>query len=228
MATINASNEHTAAIGKILQGQGVGNANDFSTATYPAIATGTGKILRADGTNWVPSTATFPDTAGTSGNVLTSDGTNWVSQAFSPPATGSVINVQLTLTNSQIKNLNATPITLIASPGAGFMIKLIQATGKLVYGGSNVFTAGASQSIGLFYGAAGQTAYNTLITNAILTGTTSQYNWAGSPATAPGVLFSLLENKAIVIQNPIATEISGNAANNNTAVISAQYCIVSG
>jgi len=81
MVTNNGCDEPTAASGKVLQGQGIGTANAFSTATYPSTATGTGKILRADGTNWVASTATYPDTAGTSGNVLTSDGTNWSSSA---------------------------------------------------------------------------------------------------------------------------------------------------
>ena len=70
-----------AATGAVLQSNGVSSDPGFSTATYPSIATGTGKILRADGTNWTPTTATFPDTAGTSGNVLTSNGTNWTSAA---------------------------------------------------------------------------------------------------------------------------------------------------
>lgn len=81
MVTNNSKNQPTGATGKVMQGQGVGTAANFSTATYPSTATGTGKILRADGTNWVASTATYPDMAGTSGNVLTSDGTNWVSSA---------------------------------------------------------------------------------------------------------------------------------------------------
>lgn len=62
MVTTNASNEPTAASGKVLQGQGVGTASNFSTATYPSIATGTGTILRADGTNWVATTSTYPNT----------------------------------------------------------------------------------------------------------------------------------------------------------------------
>lgn len=69
--------------GQVLQSGGASADPAYSTATYPATATGTGKILRADGTNWVATTATYPDTAGTSGNVLTSDGTNWVSSAAS-------------------------------------------------------------------------------------------------------------------------------------------------
>lgn len=69
--------------GQVLQSGGNAANPSYSTATFPSTATGTGKILRADGTNWVASTATYPDTAGTSTNVLQSDGTNWSSVAFS-------------------------------------------------------------------------------------------------------------------------------------------------
>ncbi len=49
----------------------------WSTATYPSVATSTGTILRANGTNWVASTATFADTY-TASNLLYSNGTNTV------------------------------------------------------------------------------------------------------------------------------------------------------
>lgn len=88
MVTNNSSNIPTGVSGTVLQGQGAGTKLALSTATYPSVATGTGKILRADGTNWVPTTATFPDTAGASGNVLTSDGTNWSSST--PASIGSL------------------------------------------------------------------------------------------------------------------------------------------
>ena len=67
--------------GQVLQSGGASADPAYSTATYPSVATGTGKILQADGTNWIASTPTYPDTAGTSGNALTSDGTNWSSSA---------------------------------------------------------------------------------------------------------------------------------------------------
>ena len=94
----------TATAGQVLQSAGSLSDPSFSTATYPSVATGTGKILRADGTNWVVTTATFPNTAGTSGNVLTSDGTNWNSTApsvgiisingDSGSATGSTVTIK--------------------------------------------------------------------------------------------------------------------------------------
>ena len=63
MVTQNAANNKTGASGTVLQGQGVGTASDFSTATYPSTATGTGTILRADGTNLVATSATYPTTS---------------------------------------------------------------------------------------------------------------------------------------------------------------------
>lgn len=106
MVTNNSANNKTGASGKVLMGQGVGTASDFSTATYPSTAGSSGKILISDGTNIVSSTPTYPNAAsptsrkiivsdgtnwtastetyavpGTSGNVMTSDGTNWTSSS---------------------------------------------------------------------------------------------------------------------------------------------------
>ncbi len=86
MVTINAANNKTGASGKVLQGQGVGTASDFSTATFPSTATGTGTILRADGTNWVATTATYPNT--TSANTfLTSTTANTIATDTYIPGT---------------------------------------------------------------------------------------------------------------------------------------------
>lgn len=62
MATNSATNVVTAATGKVLQGAGIGTTPAFSTATYPSTATGTGTMLRADGTNWTATTSTYPNT----------------------------------------------------------------------------------------------------------------------------------------------------------------------
>jgi len=47
--------------GQLFQSGGAG-APGWTTATYPSVATGSGTILRANGTNWVASTSTFADT----------------------------------------------------------------------------------------------------------------------------------------------------------------------
>ncbi len=48
--------------GQVLQSGGNAANPVYSTATYPATATGTGTILRADGTNWSATTSTYPNT----------------------------------------------------------------------------------------------------------------------------------------------------------------------
>lgn len=57
MATINAVNEPTGASGTVLQGQGIGTASNFSTATYPATTT-VSQILYSSATNTVTGLAT--------------------------------------------------------------------------------------------------------------------------------------------------------------------------
>ena len=63
--------------GQLLQSAGAATPA-WTTATYPAIATGAGKILRADGTNWLATTLTIPDTAAVS-TILYASATNVIS-----------------------------------------------------------------------------------------------------------------------------------------------------
>ncbi len=208
--------------GQVLQSGG-GAANPaFSTATYPATATGTGKILRADGTNWVVTTATYPDTAGTSGNILTSDGTNFVSTA---PGTTLVQFATLTLTSLQIKSLHGTPVQMIPAPGVGKVICTISPMwSNFIYGGSNVFVAGAGQSISLFYGTGTQASNAANVGNTVITGTTSVITTQVT-AVLTGTAIASLENLALNAYVQSATEISGNAANNNTVTLTCAYYI---
>lgn len=87
MVTNNAVNEPTGASGTVLQGQGVGTASSFSTATFPSTATSTGTVLRADGTNWSATTATYPTTT-TSQQILYSSAANTVGGLTLPSIPG--------------------------------------------------------------------------------------------------------------------------------------------
>lgn len=115
--------------GNVLQSNAAA-APSFSTATYPSVATGTGKILRADGTNWTPTTATFPDTAGSSGNVLTSDGTNWSS---SPASGGGISWSVITADQSAVVNngyiCNKAGLLTLTLPASGAIGDTIRITG---------------------------------------------------------------------------------------------------
>ena len=78
--------------GQVLQSGGASADPAYSTATYPATATGTGTILRADGTNWSATTATYPATT-TSQQILYSTAANTVGQL-------TTANSSLAATNS--------------------------------------------------------------------------------------------------------------------------------
>lgn len=75
--------------GQVLQSGGASADPSYSTATYPSVATGTGTILRANGTNWVATTATYPASSGGSGKILYDDGTNFVESTPTFPASAS-------------------------------------------------------------------------------------------------------------------------------------------
>lgn len=71
--------------GQVLQSGGASADPVYTTSTYPATATGTGKILIADGTNWVASTPTYPNAASTALKHIKSDGTNFVTTTVTYP-----------------------------------------------------------------------------------------------------------------------------------------------
>lgn len=127
-----------------------------------------------------------------------------------------------TLTNAQIKLLHATPITIIPAQGAGTFIRIISWTGKFNYGGNNAFTAGAGQTIA-FYLSTSNTLSASLISNATLTGTTSTYALGNA---LPSTFTTAGENQPLILYNSNVTEISGNAANDNTITYNICYQII--
>lgn len=114
--------------GNILQSNAAA-APSFSTATYPSVATGTGTILRANGTNWLASTATFADTYAVS-TILYAGSSNAVSGLATANsailvtgATGIPV-MSGTMTNGQliIGSTGATPTAATLTAGAGISI----------------------------------------------------------------------------------------------------------
>lgn len=80
MVTNNVVNEPTAASGKVLQGQGVGTASAFSTATYPATTTAN-QILYSSASNVVGQITAAANgvlvTDGSSVPAISNAGTSW-------------------------------------------------------------------------------------------------------------------------------------------------------
>ncbi len=76
--------------GQHLQSAGTGTPA-WTTATFPSTATGTGTILRANGTNWLASTATYPDTT-TANQILYSSSTSVIGQITTAATSALVTN----------------------------------------------------------------------------------------------------------------------------------------
>lgn len=211
------------AAGKVLQSNTI-LPPSYSTPTYPS-ASGTSRtILVSDGTNNVYSTETWA-VPGTSGNVLTSNGTNWTSAAPAASTWGgfTIVTLTGTLTNAQIKALHGTPVQLVAAPGSGKIVIPMNAYTKFIYGGSNVFVAGASQAINLAWGTVA--IGSTMVTNAVLVGTTTQFAMANGTSVSTQ-LYSRFDNTALNWYNSVATEITGNAANDNTVNYVVTYFVL--
>lgn len=119
----------TATSGQILQSAGSSADPAFSTATYPATATGTGTILRADGTNWSATTATYPTTT-TINQLLYSSSANVIGGLAT--ANQGVLTTGLTgipvitalATNGQliIGSTAGVPAAATLTPGTGISI----------------------------------------------------------------------------------------------------------
>ena len=131
--------------GNVLQSNAAA-APSFSTATYPSVATGTGKLLRADGTNWSASTATYPDTAGSIGNVLTSDGTNWISSPASSGGTPwSIITADQTAAINNAYICNKAGLLTLTLPGTAAVGSVIGVMNHNTALGTKILSANPGQ-----------------------------------------------------------------------------------
>lgn len=157
---------------------------------------------------------------GIAGQVFTSNGS-----PNSPTwqTTSGVLLASGNLTNNQIKNLHGTPFQVVAAPGAGAVIQVLHAIMTLNYGGNNAFVNGGGSSITLYFSTSQSIVAS--LTNAQITSTSSQINLSAAP-TVLSVAYSAITNLALNLWNPSATEISGNAANDNTMSYSVLYRIV--
>lgn len=120
--------------GQVLQSNAAA-APSFSTASFPSTATGTGTILRADGTNWVATTATYPATT-TISQILYSSANNVIggittanSGVLTTDASGvpSITNtISLITSGTTLATLSSTD----AGAGAGPIVDLYRNSGS--------------------------------------------------------------------------------------------------
>lgn len=203
------------SVGQVLQSGGNAGNPAYSTPTYPS-ASGTARtILVSDGTNNVYSTETWA-APGSSGNVLTSNGTNWLS--MSPVYVKTAL---ITLTNSQLKNINSTPITLIPAAGSNTVIFVLGTYSKFIYGGNNAFTG--SNSLVLQFGGTFSVSaqIGTIVAAGTMIGTSTSESVRGAESLTVGVT---MVNTAVTAS--AAANYAGNAANDNIVVVSLSYVIM--
>ncbi len=204
------------------------------TGTDPTVADASGNVSIlglsvAAGTNPVRTVATSGNSittlVQTSQALSASDATkiglcNFDSSVFSVDSNGFVTSAaggtgllvaSGILTNSQIKNLHATPIQMIAAPGVGKVISIETAMTRLNYGGHNPFTGGGL-AVSAYYGTAFQAS--SFMNNLALTGTTTNLNRSSSSFS--NEIYSSADNAPINAYNNSGSEIGGNAANDNT------------
>ncbi len=163
--------------------------------------------------------------ASTAGYVYTSNGPGAVPSFQAAASGGEILTAKVTLTSLQIKALKATPIQIVAAPGAGKVIMPITAYYYFVYGGTNAFTNG--QPIEVVTNNAGTlTSLYELAPASIVDVTTSLKGSSliSFGATITNVPTNMINNPVVVI-NTGATEITGNAANNNTLEVAVTYYV---
>lgn len=142
-ATAGAILAGTATAGQMLR-SGASTTPAWSTATFPATATGTGTILRADGTNWVASTATYPNTT-TSQQILYSSAANTISELTTAnskfPATNSSGTLAMRALSTVIQAFTGNGTY---TPTSGMVYCIIEAVGG-GGGGAGCPLTGAAQ-----------------------------------------------------------------------------------
>jgi hypothetical protein len=183
----------SATAGQFLQSGGAAADPVFSTATLPSTATGTGKVLVADGTNWVASTPTFPNASATSGKIIQSDGTNWIASTPTYPTTAGTSGKIHISDGTNI--VSSTPTYPNTATGTGTLLRAdgtnwvattstyptTNAVSTLLYAsGTNVMSALATANNGTFVTSA--TGVPSILAGPGTTGNLLQSNAAAAPS----------------------------------------------
>jgi hypothetical protein len=220
--------------GQVLQSGGASADPAYSTATYPSTATGTGTLLRADGTNWVATTSTYPNTNAvntllyaSSANVMAALAT--ANSGVLVTDSGGVPSISSTLPSAVQGNITAVG-TIASGTWNGTAIDVAHGgTGRTTLTNHGVLVGAATTAITqLAAGSAGQVlqsggasadpAYSTATYPTTATGTGTLLradgtNWVATTSTYPNT-------------NAVSTLLYASSANVMAALATANNSIL--
>lgn len=128
------------------------------------------------------------------------------------------------VTSAQIKDLVANPVELIPAQGANTLINPINITGYLSYGGTSSFVDASGQGINIKINGMNVVNFDNFMmtsTNDLIEGYT-----AVSGGVWNGIDPSTYFNQPMTLINGSGTDISGNAADDNTITIDIIYQVL--
>jgi|PlaIllAssembly_1097288.scaffolds.fasta_scaffold11355_5 hypothetical protein len=164
--------------------------------------------------------------------VFVSGGTT--SQGDTPAESGAVLSATVALTSQQFKSLLATPVEIVAAPGAGKLIVPLQMITHLRYGGVSTFTwSDQGEALGLVYDGldTGQSIWQGSIGSDFATAQDEVWVQTYASADPYGILTAYAEtsvavNAALKLTNIGAAEFGGNAENDNVVAVTVLYTVI--
>lgn len=203
------------------------NAKEYLTDAQGDITLIKGPIVPTSGTGYA-SGCIFIQSDGSKGTTLyINEGTNAAcdfNAILSEDVYSNQFTAKVSLTNANIKALRATPITLVAAPGANKIIVFDHALLKLNYG-TDVLTESADNLAIKYVDGSGAAVSETIECTGWIDQSVDTYTNAIAKKDAI-VAASANVNKALVIHNTGDGEIGGNATADSTVDIYVTYHIL--
>lgn len=153
-------------------------------------------------------------------NVLGSTGI--VTSASSNNVNIALQTATVTLTSSEIKALQTTPITLVAAQGVGTMIIPYAISSKFTYGGTDPFTGGSTIRLS-YYDGVSYLSFSHVLSNPLLQGTSTVYGLELGTSTFKTT--GALSNLPVTIDTGGFGSYTGNSTNDNTLTVQIAYYV---
>lgn len=129
--------------------------------------------------------------------------------------------VKVSLTNAQIKAMRATPVTLVAAPGASKFVEFVSAVLKLT-AGTEVLTETIDNMAIKYTNGTGLAVSGTIESTGFIDQAANTYTNA-QPASDAIAAATGVENQALVLHNTGDGEFAGNASADATMAVYINY-----